>query len=120
MLQLQLHEATDRDSELLFCCNKVWDEETHPWMDLALVTIDKILTYEENMLMYFTLNHHPSSIGLIEATSMHDYNSMNYIRAKMDLAKKARLFAYKLFGIPKALPDVGPRNVTELTCEKIR
>ena len=120
LLQLQLHEATDQDSELIFCCNKVWDEATHPWMDLARVTITRMLTYEESMLMYFTLNHRPGSIGIIPAKSMDDYNSMNYLRAKMDPARKVRLFAYRLFGIPKALPDEGPRNVTELTCERVR
>lgn len=120
MLQLQLHEATDSDSPLIFCSNKVWDEATHPWMDLARVTIDRLLTYEEQLLMYFSLNNMPTSLGLIEATSIHDYNSLNYMRAKADPAKKARLLAYKWFGMPKALPDDGPRNVTELTCERIR
>jgi arachidonate 5-lipoxygenase len=118
-LQLQLHEATDHDSELIFCSNKIWDEATHPWLDLARVTIDRMLTYEESMMMWFSLNHHPRSIGLIDATSIHDYNSLNYLRANVDYVKKARLWAYKLFGMPKALPDVGPRNVTELTCEKV-
>ncbi|MFM9963038.1 MAG: hypothetical protein ACKV2Q_17655 [Planctomycetaceae bacterium] len=120
LLQLQLHEATPQDCEVLFCSNKVWDEATHPWLDLAHLKIDRLLTYEESMLMWFSLNHHPQSIGLIEATSIHDYNSLNYIRASVDLAKKSRLLAYKLFGMPKALPDIGPRNVTELTCEKVR
>lgn len=119
MLQLQLHEATDHDTPLIFCSNKIWDEATHPWMDLAHITIDRQLTYEESMLMYFSLNHHPSSIALIPATSIHDYNSLNYIRASVDRAKRARLLAYKLFGMPKALPDIGPRNVTELTCEQL-
>jgi arachidonate 5-lipoxygenase len=120
LLQLQLHEATENDSELVFCSNKIWDEATHPWLDLAAVTIDRMLTYEESMLMYFSLNNRPKEIGLIEATSIHDYNSLNYIRARADIAKKARLFAYRLFGMPKALPDEGPRNVTEITCEWVR
>ncbi|MBI5761658.1 MAG: hypothetical protein HZA46_24375 [Planctomycetales bacterium] len=119
MLQLQLHEATDHDVPLIFCSNYVWDEATHPWMDLAHVTIDRMLTYEQSMLMYFSLNHHPSSVNLIEATSVHDYNSLNYIRASVDRAKRCRLLAYRLFGMPKALPDIGPRNVTELTCEQL-
>ena len=116
MLQLQLHEATDHDSELLFCSNKIWDETVHPWMDLAHLTINRMLSYEESNLMYFSLNHHPSSVGLIPPTSIHDYNSVNYIRAKVDPAKRARLLAYKLFGMPKAVPDIGPRNVNELNC----
>ncbi len=120
VLQLQLHEATEHDSELIFCSNKIWDEASHPWIDLAHVTIDRMLTYEESMLMYFSLNNRPNAIGLIDATSIHDYNSLNYIRARADLAKKARLFAYRLFGMPKALPDEGPRNVTEVTCEWVR
>jgi len=120
LLQLQLHEASDKDSELIFCSNKIWDEEAHPWLDLAQVKIDRMLTYEESMLMYFSLNQSPPSLGLIPAKSIHDYNSLNYIRAKADIAKKARLWAYKMFGMPKALPDEGPRNVTETTCEFIR
>ncbi|MFO0872019.1 MAG: hypothetical protein U0935_24085 [Pirellulales bacterium] len=120
LLQLQLHEATDQDSELIFCCNKVWDEATHPWLDLAHVRITRLLSYEEGLKMYFSLNHHPTTVGLIPATSIDDYNSMNYIRAKADGAKKARLLAYKLLGMPKELPDEGRRNVTELTCEQLR
>lgn len=116
VLQIQLHEATDHDSEVLFCSNKIWDEEIHPWLDLAHVTINRLLSYEESLLMYFSLNHHPSSVGLIEATSIYDNNSVNYIRAKVDPAKKARLLAYKLFGMPKPVADIGPRNVTELNC----
>jgi hypothetical protein len=117
-LQLQLHEATDHDCELIFCSNKVWDAEAHPWLDLAHVTVDRMLTYKESMMMYFSLNHHPSSVGLIEATSVHDYNSLNYLRAKADIAKKARLLAHKWFGLPSELADEGKRNVTELTCEQ--
>jgi arachidonate 5-lipoxygenase len=120
LLQLQLHEASEDDSELIFCSNKVWDEQTHPWLDLAEIQIDRLLSYEESLLMYFSLNHRPSSIDILPAKSVHDYNSLNYVRARMDLAKKARLWSYKLFGMPKALPDEGPRNVTELTCEKVR
>ena len=59
------------------------------------------------------------SVSLIPATSIDDYNSLNYLRAKVDLAKKCRLLAYKLFGMQKPLPDIGPRNVTELTCEQL-
>lgn len=118
VLQLQLHEASDNDSPLIFCSNKIWDEATHPWMDLAEVSIDTKLSYEDSLLMYFSLNNAPPSVGLIEATSIHDYNSLNYIRAKADKAKKARLLAYKWFGMPAELPDEGLRNVTELTCEQ--
>lgn len=117
-LQLQLHESSEHDTEVIFCSNKIWDEATHPWLDVARVTIDRLLTYKESMLMYFSLNHHPTSIGMIEATSIHDYNSLNYLRARVDIAKKARLIAYKWFGMPKELPDEGKRNVTELTCEQ--
>ncbi len=120
MLQLQLHEASDHDCEVIYCSNKMWDEETHPWIDLAHVTIDRMLSYEESLWMYFSLRNHPSSVDLIPATSIHDYNSLNYIRAKADIAKKARLFAYRIFGMPKELPDIGPRNVSEVTCEKVR
>jgi arachidonate 5-lipoxygenase len=120
LLQMQLHEATDHDSELIFCSNKIWDEATHPWLDLAHITIERMLSYEESMLMYFSLNNHPPSIGLIEAKSIHDYNSLNYLRVRADIAKKARLWAYWLFGMPKALPDEGPRNVTERTCEWVK
>lgn len=119
LLQLQLHEASDQDVPLIFCSNYVWDEATHPWMDLAHIKIDRLLTYEESMLMWFSLNHHPKSIGLIEATSIHDYNSLNYIRASVDRAKRCRILAYKMFGMQKPLPDIGPRNVTELTCEQL-
>jgi len=118
ILQLQLHVVSKDDNELVTCSNKIWDESTHPWLDLAHVTIDRTLSYEESMLMYYSLRHSPKCISMLPAESIHDYNSINYIRAKADIAKRARLFTYKLRGMPPELKDEGRRNITELTCEQ--
>ena len=104
-LQMQLHTPTQQDSEELFNCNVAWDEASHPYVDVAEVEVDTLLPHEESEWMVFSVGHHPPSLALLPAKSLDDYNSVNYLRAHSTLAKRARLLAYKLFGMPKPLPE---------------
>ena len=38
-LQIQIHEASPSDTATIFHAGILWDKETHPWLDLATVTI---------------------------------------------------------------------------------
>jgi hypothetical protein len=58
----------------------------------------------------YNLNNHPKSLGFIKARSIHDYNSVVYMRSKTKIAYLTRLFSYALFGLPKEVPDTAPRN----------
>jgi hypothetical protein len=97
-LQLQLHTPGPDDTEELFNCNVDWDEATHPYMDVAVVEIQRLLSLRDEANAIFSLRHCPPSLGLIPARDVDDYNSINYVRARSDIAKKARVWRYKLFG----------------------
>lgn len=111
-LQIQLHTASDDDSPETFNNMVVWDETTHPWMDLAFFYIDKVLDWKESTLTSFSLNNMPKSLGIIPAKSIYDYNSLNYLRAHSEIARKARLLSYKVFGMVPPIPDNDNRNVS--------
>ena len=38
-LQIQIHEASPSDTATIFHAGILWDKETHPWYDLATVSI---------------------------------------------------------------------------------
>ncbi len=120
-LQIQLREpavagaadpVASEDPEV-FNCNKTWDEEKYPYVDLGVVELTECLTYEENQLMRFALKNTPPSLGNLPSWSASDYNSVVYMRNKSSPAKAARILAYKLFGIPKPLPAVGGSGGSE-------
>lgn len=105
VLQIQLREPAEGEDPEIFNCNRVWDETLYPYVDLAHVTLDEVLSYEENQLMRFSLGHTPIELGNLPAYSPTDYNSVVYMRIKSGPAKAARLMAYKLFGMPKPVPE---------------
>lgn len=109
-LQIQLHTASDDDDQEIFNCCREWDEATHPWMDLAEIRIERALDWRESTLMIFSMRNMPRGLGTIPANSIFDYNSLNYMRKHSDLARKARVFAIKLFGVPPEIPDDDNRN----------
>lgn len=106
-LQLQLHTPGPDDDPEILNCNVEWDPATHPYLDVAVVEIDRVLSWKDECRMIFSLRNGPPSLGLIPATSIDDYNSINYMRAKADIAKRARLFAYEAFdAMPPPPPGV--------------
>ncbi len=105
-LQLQLHEQRPEDTrDTLLSCMVVWDEATHPWMDLATVTIDRTLPYDEEERTLFTLGNLPPSMGITPALSVDDPASLNYLRLRGGWIRRARLFAIRLFGAPPPIPN---------------
>jgi hypothetical protein len=108
--QLQLHTPEPGESDEIFNCNVAWDDEKHPYMDVATVELDKMLPFDESNRMRSSLRHRPPSLALLPSASIDDYNSINYIRAHSDWAKQVRVFANKLFGMPKPVPDERPKG----------
>ncbi|CAB4009152.1 allene oxide synthase-lipoxygenase -like [Paramuricea clavata] len=43
-LQIQIHEASPNDTATIFHAGILWDKETHPWLDLATVSIMTLLS----------------------------------------------------------------------------
>jgi catalase len=110
MMQIQTRIAQDDDDPEIFNNMVPWDEESHPWHDLAIIEIDKALDWKESTLTSFSLNHMPKTLGIIPAKSVYDYNSLNYLRSHSEKARLARLFSYKIFGFPKQIPNNEIRN----------
>jgi catalase len=109
-LQLQLHQAQPGDPDSIFDSRLPWDESEHPYHDVAEVTIKQLLSYEEMVKMGVNIKHQPKSLGIIKAKSIHDFNSVAYMRTKTNMAYYARQFMYKIKGIPKETADDAPRN----------
>ncbi|MEJ6391955.1 hypothetical protein V8J82_01735 [Gymnodinialimonas sp. 2305UL16-5] len=112
-LQIQTHPASDGEDPEVFNNMVLWDEVAHPWHDLAEITITETLDWRESTMTTFSVNNMPKSLGVIPAQSIFDYNSVNYMRAHSEIARKARLLSYKLFGMVPPIPDNDNRNVED-------
>lgn len=109
-LQVQLHEASDDDDPEIFNCCRKWDDESHPWMDLAEITVTKPLDWAESTRMIFSMKNLPKGLGIIPSYSIFDYNSLNYLRKHSDMARFARVWTIRIFGMPPEIPDNDVRN----------
>lgn len=112
-LQAQFHEVIEGEDRQILNCGIAWDEETHPWIDLADVEVDEVMpTAEGNMTWYDVLNH-PRCMSIPESRSIFDPASINYLRAKDGWAKNARMQGYKWWG--QLPPLVDDRNADKST-----
>lgn len=82
-LQIQLHEVSPDDSHLILHPSRVWDQENHPWLDLALVTMTSLLSVAVVERTRCSLDNHPSTISIPPAQTIYDYNSISYLRSKV-------------------------------------
>jgi arachidonate 5-lipoxygenase len=110
ILQLQLHEVSPTDPPEIRNALLPWDQATHPYMDLAIVTITAPLSYAEDQFMAFEITNIPRSMGILPAKSIDDFNSLNYMRKQSKWAIRTRRFFQRLFGPPKDVPDGGPHG----------
>ena len=115
MLQIQTRMAQDDDDASIFNNMVPWNDEVHEWHDLAIIEIDKTLDWIESTKTSFSLKSMPKTLGYIPAKSIYDYNSLNYMRAHSEKARKARMFSYKLFGYPQDIPNDNNRNTGDWT-----
>ncbi|XP_078602947.1 allene oxide synthase-lipoxygenase protein-like isoform X2 [Branchiostoma floridae x Branchiostoma japonicum] len=83
-LQLQLHEWEENDPYEIFNPVRVWDPDTHPWIDLAHVQITTLLPQDITERMIFNLGTQPESLGLVEPKSIYDHSSVPYLKAKVN------------------------------------
>lgn len=83
-LQIQLREEdglSPLDKNSLFRQEVEWEEKNFPWLDLATLTLDKVLSFDETEKLRFNVGRQPSSLGIIEADSPEDPRAINHIRA---------------------------------------
>lgn len=112
-LQIQLIRADESDNKEVFNNMKIWDENLFPWYDLANFEVTETIDWSESIVSTFSVNNMPKSLGVIPAVSIYDYNSLNYMRAHSEIARKARLLSLKLFGMVPPIPDNDNRNEEE-------
>ena len=79
-LQLQLHEPKDGDVPWILHVGREWDEETHPWLDLAYIKVTSLLSPTATERLKFIYLNLPASIGLLPAVSVDDPNVVLHIR----------------------------------------
>jgi hypothetical protein len=113
LMQIQLHTASDSDDPEVFNNLVLWDEDSHPWHDLAHFNIEETLDWKESNMTTFSVNNMPKSLGVLPAKSIYDYNSLNYLRSHSEIARKARWLSYKIFGMVPPIPDNDNRNVSD-------
>ena len=109
-LQIQLRTASDDDDAEVFNNMVIWDERIFPWYDLAYFNIEKVLDWKQSTMTTFSVNNMPATLGVLPAKSIYDYNSLNYMRSHSEIARKARLLSYKIFGMVPPIPDNDNRN----------
>jgi hypothetical protein len=113
LMQIQTRIASDDDDPEVFNNMIPWNDTIHPWRDLAVIDIHKPLGWDQSTLTTFSVNNMPKNLNVLPAKSVYDYNSLNYLRAHSEIARKARLFSYKVFGIPPAIPNDDNRNSSD-------
>ena len=82
-LQIQLHEIKPEDSHLILHAARAWDEKSHPWLDLADVTVTSLLAVDIVERTRCSMDHHPPSVDIPSAETIYDYNSIPYLRSKV-------------------------------------
>ena len=98
-LQLRLHEDIQGDKTQIFTQEKEWSEETSPWIDLAMVTINRALSFKETEQLSFNIGRQPDSLGVVEGFTAHDPNSINAARVRIyGLSLAIRSLIYKRNG----------------------
>ncbi|GHD27090.1 lipoxygenase family protein [Halioglobus pacificus] len=105
-LQAQFHPVTPGEDRIVLDCGVAWDEESHPWQDLAEVEVYEVVPTDEGNITWYDVNNHPPNMYIPEAQSILDPASINYLRAKDGLAKRARMQGYQWFGqLPPLVDD---------------
>ena len=110
-LQIQLMLSNEDEDPEIFNNMHPWDDKQYPWRDLAEFEVKELLDWAESTKTTFSMKNMPKSLAIIPSNSIYDYNSLNYMRKKSHIARLARLFAIKLFGMVPPIPDNDVRNI---------
>ena len=106
IIQIQLHRIQPgEDDAAILNSNYEWDENTHPWMDLAQFHVTEAFDYPTSNNHYFWVGHVPPGIQIPPATSIHDPNSLLYMRKRVWPAFYMRWLLTKIFGMPPEIRE---------------
>ena len=79
-LQVQLYEAKAADTHEVFNLHKRWDA---PFLDVGIVTVFAPMVDYETENTSFAVHNTPDCLSFIKPVSPVDYNSLNWIRARI-------------------------------------
>ena len=82
-LQLTLHEVRSDDPPNILDIGRYWDENAHPWLDVADVTLTTILSPQASEALRFNVGNLPSSIYLLQARGTQHSNCIAHIRKEV-------------------------------------
>jgi len=105
MLQIQPRRRPPGPDPQWVTAQYVWDETAHPWHDVARIELDEALDYEESMRTAFQLTNHTPCLPVPLGRSIDDPHTLSNLRIATDWAMRARLFSYRLRGIPAKFGD---------------
>ena len=116
LLQMQFWEWDDsRDTHEVFSVCRLWDEDTHPWLDVARVRLREALTTEDTERTTAAIIRHPDCMGVPDAQHPKDPRSLAWARAHVyPLSRLARAVRWGLGLQPQSFPrkdemiDYGP------------
>lgn len=108
--QIQIRDAEENQDETIFNCCVDWDDKQFPWRNVGVIELEKIMDWDSSNKIGFGVSNMPKGLDCIPAESIYDYNSLNYMRARTEIARKARLLGYKIFGKPVEIPENDNRN----------
>ncbi|XP_022800953.1 allene oxide synthase-lipoxygenase protein-like [Stylophora pistillata] len=79
-LQLQFHEPKEDDPPTILQVGREWDEESHPWLDVADIKMTSLLSPMATERLKYIYKNLPASIGILPAVSVDDPNVVVQIR----------------------------------------
>ena len=82
-LQLTLHEAKSDDPPTILNIARYWDKATHPWLDVADVTLTALLTPDVTEGFKFSCGNLPSFLYFLPARNIYDSNCIAHIRKEV-------------------------------------
>ena len=84
-LQVQLHEwDSETDTHMLYNPAKAWDENEHPWINVATISLTSLLPDDVTENTRFNIANLPeSTLSIQEGTSVTDFNIVPTIRKEV-------------------------------------
>ena len=90
-LQMSLHVAQLDDPPSILNIARYWNETTHAWLDVAVVTLTTLLSPDVTTGLKFNPGTLPNFVYFLPARSVHDSNCIAHIRKEVyTLTQKIR------------------------------
>ncbi len=102
-VQVQIHDKDPSDPGMHNSPKNRWDPDTHPWLDMAIITLDSPLVGEDLERLQFRVGRLPQGIEIVEAGGMDCPYSIPWMRDRIyPAAQLGRRIGYALRGLPSS------------------